>query len=68
MAFYADDGRIAEQDHIWVQDGLTVMVEMFRRVGLRLTSKIPRPWSILPASSRESGVRRNTSAGQQGKE
>ena len=34
LVFYADDGKIVGRDHIWVQDALTVTVEMFRRVGL----------------------------------
>ena len=34
LIFYADDGRIAGRDHMWVQDALSVTVEMFRRVGL----------------------------------
>ena len=29
LVFYADDGRIEEQDHEWVQDALTVTVAMF---------------------------------------
>ena len=32
--FYTDDRQITGRDHIWVQDTLTVTVEMFRRVGL----------------------------------
>ena len=32
--FYADDERVVGRDHIWLQDALTVMVEMFKRVGL----------------------------------
>ena len=34
LLFYADDGHIAEGDHIWVQDYLTVTLLMFRRVVL----------------------------------
>ena len=34
MVFYADDGQIEGQDHIWVQDALTVTVVMFIRAGL----------------------------------
>ena len=34
LVFYADDGRIVGWDHKWVQDALTVMVEMFWRMGL----------------------------------
>ena len=34
LVFYADNGRIAGQDHKWVQDILTVNVEMLLRVGL----------------------------------
>ena len=29
LIFYADDGRICVRDHIWVQDTLTVSVEIF---------------------------------------
>ena len=31
---YAGDGRIAGQDHIWIQEALMVMVMMFWRMGL----------------------------------
>ena len=34
VIFYADDDRIAGQDHEWVQDALSVTVAMFRRMGL----------------------------------
>ena len=34
LVSYAKDGRIVGRYHDWVQDGLTVMVEMFCRVGL----------------------------------
>ena len=34
LVFYVDDGRIEGRDHEWVQDALTVMVVMFRRMGL----------------------------------
>ena len=34
LVLFADDGRIAGKDHIWVQDALTMRVEIFRRVGL----------------------------------
>ena len=34
LVFYADNGRIAGRDHKWVQDILTVNVEMLLRVGL----------------------------------
>ena len=34
LIFYADVRRIGGRDHIWVQDDLTVSVEMFRRMGL----------------------------------
>ena len=33
--FYADDGRIAGRDPIWVQTALTKMVRIFDRVGLQ---------------------------------
>ena len=29
VIFYANDGRIAGRDHEWVQDALSVVVEMF---------------------------------------
>ena len=32
--FYADDGRIAGRNQIWVQTTLTDMVSMFERVGI----------------------------------
>ena len=32
LVFYADDGRIAVRDHIWVQDTLKVTGTMFRQV------------------------------------
>ena len=35
ICFYADDGRIAGRDPIWVQTALTTMVRMFERVGLQ---------------------------------
>ena len=34
LVFYADYGRIAGQDHGWVQDKLAVTVAMLRRMGL----------------------------------
>ena len=34
LVFYANDGRIAGWNHKWVQDVLTFMVAMFRRMGL----------------------------------
>ena len=35
IRFYADDGRIAGRDPIWVQAELTTMVRIFERVGLQ---------------------------------
>ena len=34
LIFYANKGRIAGQDHMWVQDALSVTVAMFCRMGL----------------------------------
>ena len=34
LVFYVDYDRIAWRDHEWVQDALTVIVAMFRRIGL----------------------------------
>ena len=34
LVLYADEGRIAGMDHIWVQDALVVTVEIFRWVVL----------------------------------
>ena len=34
LIFYADDGKIAGQDHVWVQDAMSVTVAIFRRMGL----------------------------------
>ena len=34
VIFYADNVRILGQDHKWVQDALSVTVEMFWRMGL----------------------------------
>ena len=34
LVFYMDDGRIAGRYKIWVQDSLTVTVEMFQTLGL----------------------------------
>ena len=34
LVFYADYGRISVRDHIWMQDAMTVKVEMFRKVVL----------------------------------
>ena len=34
LIFYANDGRIAGRDHVWVQDALSFMVTMFQRMGL----------------------------------
>ena len=55
LIFYADDGRIAGQDHVWVQDALPVTVEMFCRMGLGKLLKGPRLWSALKGSSGGSG-------------
>ena len=35
ICFYADDGRIAGQNTIWVQTAMTSMVRMFYRVSLQ---------------------------------
>ena len=34
LVFCAYDGWKAGRDHIWLQDALTAMVEIFKRVGL----------------------------------
>ena len=34
LIFYSDDGRMAEQYHVWDQDAMLVTVAMFRRIGL----------------------------------
>ena len=34
LVFYSDDSRIAGQDHEWVQDALTLMVAVLRRMGI----------------------------------
>ena len=34
LVLYVDERRISVQDHEWVQDALTVIVDMFRRMGL----------------------------------
>ena len=54
MVFYADDGRIARRDHIWVQHDLTVTVEMFNRVSLDKNLKNQSHWYALPVNRRAS--------------
>ena len=39
MISYADNGRIAGRDHEWVQDALSVTVEIFRSMGLETNVK-----------------------------
>ena len=39
LIFYTDDGRIGGRDHIWVQDALTISLEMFQRMGLETEMK-----------------------------
>ena len=34
LIFYAENGRIVGRDHIWVQDAMSVTVEIFCRMGL----------------------------------
>ena len=34
LVFYTDDGMIVGRDHEWVHNALTVMVAMFRRMGI----------------------------------
>ena len=34
LIFYAYNGGIGGRDHIWVQDALTVSIEMFQQMGL----------------------------------
>ena len=48
LVFYADDGRILGRDHIWLQDALTVTVEMFRRVGLDTNLESMRALVCIP--------------------
>ena len=68
MIFYANYGRIAGQDHEWVQDVLSVTVEMFRRMGLKNPSRRPMPWYAHQVSSRGSGGRKSTRNGRREKE
>ena len=35
LILYADDGRIAGRDHIWVQYAVALTVAIFRRVGIK---------------------------------
>ena len=35
LTFYADSVRIAERDHVWFQDALSVTAEMFCSIGLK---------------------------------
>ena len=39
LVFYVDDGRMAGQDQIWVQETLMVTVKMFRSVELKTNQK-----------------------------
>ena len=39
VILYAGDGRIAGRDHKWVQDALSVTVEMLQRMGLETNIK-----------------------------
>ena len=39
VILYADDVSIAKQDHEWVQDTLSVTVEMFQRMSLEKNIK-----------------------------
>ena len=32
--FYADDGALGSRDRLWLQDALTILASMFRRIGL----------------------------------
>ena len=45
---YADDGRIAGQDHEWVQDALSVTVAMFCKMGLKKTLEKTRDMVCMP--------------------
>ena len=67
--FYGDDGRIAGQDHIWVQDALTVTVAMFKRVGLetnleKMKSMVCTPGYFWGEQSEEAYNRRATGEGE----
>ena len=47
--FYADDGRVAGQNPIWVQTALTTMVRIFERVVLQTNLKKTKAIICMPA-------------------
>ena len=51
LIFYANGGKIAGRDHLWVQDAISVMVAIFRRMGLETNlentkTMVCTPWFI----------------------
>ena len=60
LTFYADDGRIGGRDHIWVQDALTISLEMFQQMGLETEMKKTNALVCTPGYIRGSGVMRPT--------
>ena len=66
--FCANDGWIAGQDHIWVQDAMTVKVVMFNSVGLntnldKTKSMVCTPGYIWWERSKEAYKYRETGEG-----
>ena len=50
--FYADDGIIGSRDSRWLQDSLTVLVSMFRRIGLQTNTAKTRTMNCFPGHIR----------------
>ena len=48
VIFYVNNGRIAGQDHKWFQDSLSVMVAMFRRMGLEINLEKYKTMVFMP--------------------
>ena len=68
LVFYANYGRVVGWDHEWVQDALMVTVVMFHRVVIYTNPDKTKYMVCTPSLYGESGVRRLTNDGQQGKE
>jgi hypothetical protein len=53
VAFYVDDGLIASQDPVWLQESFNILIGLFERIGLFTNANKTKAIVSIPGQIRE---------------
>ncbi len=60
VAFYVDDGFIASQDPVWLQESFDILVGLFERIGLFTNAAKTKVMVCIPGRIREGYTKKGT--------